>query len=72
MQPLAQPSKSTPVVSAVAADSAEGESVLLPEELPEDKAAMTQLIDQLRQPVEQVVLRFFVPLRSHKNRAGGD
>ena len=64
LQPLAQPSKSTPVVSAVAADSAEGKSVLLPEELPEDKAAMTQLIDQLRQPVEQVVLRFFVPLRS--------
>ena len=25
---------------------------------------MTQLIDELRQPVEQVVLRFFVPLRS--------
>ena len=51
-------------VGAVTGDSSLDRSVLEEVELPQDKEAMQRLIDDLRSPVDQVVLRYFIPLRS--------
>ena len=51
----------------VEAVTMEGESVSLEEgspDLPQDEEGLAALIDELRAPVEQTVLRYFIPLRT--------
>ncbi|CAE7436865.1 unnamed protein product [Symbiodinium sp. CCMP2592] len=52
-----------PKVSAASAEDAKA-SVWDPVDLPKDKEGMERLIEELSEPVDQVVLRYFIPLRT--------
>ncbi|CAE7618847.1 GIP, partial [Symbiodinium sp. CCMP2456] len=50
-------------VEAVQGTSQEEQSILLEGDLPQDPKALRELIKDLKEPVEQVVLRYVVPLK---------
>ncbi|CAE7216572.1 GIP, partial [Symbiodinium sp. CCMP2456] len=48
---------------AQAVEAAEPVSLMTPEDLPQDPEAFKELVQQLQEPVEQVVLRYVIPLK---------
>ncbi|CAE7733245.1 RE1 [Symbiodinium sp. CCMP2592] len=62
VQPPLQSSEAVGV-QALATDLSEG-SILIPDDLPDDSEELKRLIKELSDPVDQVVLRYFIPLRT--------
>ena len=62
--PLLDPAEFPAVLGAVSTVHSDPQSIMLEEILPASDEQMKQLIEELRHPVEQVVLRYFVPLRT--------
>ena len=55
---------SSAVVNSVSKEPDNLHSLMSEQELPKDEEGMKSLIKELQQPVEQVVLRYFMPLRT--------
>ena len=63
-RPIQDNPRTSATVDAVTSESSQGISLLSPDEVPQNDDDLRDLIKQLQTPVEQVVLRYFVPLRT--------
>ncbi|CAE6948806.1 RE1 [Symbiodinium sp. CCMP2592] len=64
LPPPSHPPQLSPNISATACEDLVPQSLLSEQDLPADEEGMKQIIEELREPVDQVLLRYCIPLRT--------